>query len=176
MSLTGVEYWDAILYTDLESEGLEERPPYDHYSRIEACDVTQSAVDEFGPLASGSLTIYGLVVECILGRKVQIHEGEERIQHLLSFGDTVLPMNSDYLLDEEGPNKTTSGTTVFCLCMSMLQQGQKEYLVSLVLRKAPTAPNCFERIGTLRVTGPRNTIHPDSTIFRRAESRTVVVI
>jgi hypothetical protein len=175
-SAAGVDYLDTILYTDLESNGIEERSPYTHYSRISVCEVTESAVDEFGPLSHGTLLIEGLVVEGVLGSKLRTYDGQESIQHLVSFGDRVLPMDSDYLLDEEGPNKTSSGTTVFCLRMSMLQQSQnKDCLMSLVLRNFPKDPSVFERIGTLKITGARNTIHPDSTIFHGAESRLLTI-
>jgi hypothetical protein len=119
-SLSGVDYLDTILYTDLGSEGIEERLPYVHYSKIETCEINKPATDEFGHLSSGTLTISGLVVEGVLGSELRTYHGQESIQHLASFGDNVLPMNSDYLLDEEGPNKTRSGTTVLCLCMSMV--------------------------------------------------------
>jgi hypothetical protein len=113
----------------------------------------------------------------VLGHELRTYNGEESIQHLVSFGDVVLYMDSDFLLDEEGPNKTSLGTTVFCLCMSMLQRGeQKDCLISLVLKKSSILPNCFERIGMLKVIGPRDTIRPDSTIFHGAGLRTVVII
>jgi hypothetical protein len=176
-SAAGVDYLDTILYTNLESNDIEERPPYAHYSSVEACNITKSTVDEFGHLASGTLTISGLVVKGVLGRELRTYNGEDSIQHLVSFGDIALPMDSDYLLDEEGPNRTSLGTTVSCLCMSMLQRGeQKDCLISLVLKKSPTSLDCFERIGTLKCTGPRDTVRPDSTIFRNAKSRTVVII
>jgi len=62
-----VGYYDTILFTDLEDEGLEDHMPYAHYSKIEGCDVIAAAVDEFGGVASGGLTISGLVVEGVLG-------------------------------------------------------------------------------------------------------------
>jgi hypothetical protein len=175
-SLAGVGYWDTILFTDLENEGFEERMPYIHYSRIESCNVVASAIDEFGHIASGELKISGLVIGGTLGRGIDTHDGEERIQHYVTCGDATLPIDSDYLLDEEGPNKVSPGTSVFCLCMSMLQIGQKDYLVSLVLKESLLLRGFFERIGTMKIAGHRNSVSPDSTIFRVAESRTVVII
>jgi hypothetical protein len=70
-SLTGVGYWDKILFTDLENDDFNERPPYVHYSQVEACEVTKSAIHKFGHIASGLFTISGLVAEGVLGRDVQ---------------------------------------------------------------------------------------------------------
>jgi hypothetical protein len=70
-----------------------------------------------------------------------------------------------------------------------LQQGSKDYLMSLVLRRHPLQESRFESIGMLKLAGPTNplgmmkiaagptnSVIPDSTIFHGAESRTVVIV
>lgn len=172
----GVGYYDTILFTDLEDEGLEDRMPYAHYSKIESCNVVAAAVDEFGGVVSGELTISGLVAEGMLVWDVKMHEGEETVQHFVEFGDVTIPMDGDYLLEEEGLNQVRPGTKVFCLCMSMLQLGQKDYLFSLVLRQSPLSTGCFERIGMMKIAGPRDCVGLDGTIFKEAEKRTVELV
>ncbi|KAH5279393.1 hypothetical protein HBI23_050860 [Parastagonospora nodorum] len=175
-SAAGVGYYDTILFTDLEDEGLEDRMPHVHYSKIEGCNVVGSAIDEFGGVASGELSISGLVVEGVLGQDVHMHEGDETFQHLVKFGDVTKPMDSDYLLAEKGSHQVRPGTKVCCLCMSMLQLGQKDYLFSLVLKESSLCTGRFERIGMMKIAGPRSCVHPDSTIFRGADVRTVTIV
>jgi hypothetical protein len=175
-AVPGVDYGDVILFTDLESDGFEERAPYKHFSTTEHCEVTKSAIDEFGQIANGSLTISGRMVQGVLGRKTEVHDSEEIIQHYVSIGDASLHMDSDYLLDEEGLNQTSPGTPVFCFRMSMLCHGSKDYLISLILKKSPSSPQCFERIGTLKIAGPVGSLDANGGIFQKADSHTVVII
>ena len=173
---TFVSYWDMIMFTNVEEVVADVRYPYDHFSVVEICEVQVSAIDEFGSIAHGSLTISGLVAEGILERELESHNDEETITHYVSFTDTRLPMASDYLLDHNEPGHTKLGASVFCLRMSLLQEGLKECLISLVLKKSSNFPEAFERIGTLKITGSVGSVNPNGGIFRTAESRTIVII
>ncbi|KAI1482647.1 HET-domain-containing protein [Daldinia eschscholtzii] len=67
---TTVLYWDEILFSHPEGSSiLEERPPYEHFSRIERCEVERTSVDEFGSISHGVLIISGLLVKGILHRQ-----------------------------------------------------------------------------------------------------------
>ncbi|CAO2648523.1 Nn.00g077900.m01.CDS01 [Neocucurbitaria sp. VM-36] len=173
---TFVDYWNVIVVTDVDGPITEERPPYQHFVTIEKCDVEESAIDEFGSIAHGSLTLSGLIAEGTLERETQLHNGEVLLEHYVSFTDTSrLALDSDYLLENEGPGHTAPGTPILYLRMSLYQEGQKEYLLSLALRES-MIPGCFERIGTSRIIGSIGSLNPEGGVFRMAKSRTVVVI
>ncbi|OAL01605.1 HET-domain-containing protein [Phaeosphaeriaceae sp. SRC1lsM3a] len=175
-SAAGVGYLDDIGFTDLdEDEGaMVESVPCEHFSTVEGCDVVVDTVDEFGLVRSGKLKIKGMVVEGVLGSAKS--NGYGKVEHSIAFGDSTLCMQSDYFLDEEGPNQTPAGTNVLCLCMSVVRVGQKECLFSLVLKQAPSKPDCYERIGALKITGEIGSMFPGNTIFQKGETRTVVII
>ncbi|KAF1844544.1 HET domain-containing protein [Cucurbitaria berberidis CBS 394.84] len=174
---TLTSYWDVIVFTNMEEGVAEERPPYKHFSIIEECQVEQSAIDAFGSIAHGSLTISGLLVEGLLERETRLRDGEEVIEHYVSFPDTVrLGLDTDYLLDADGPGYTSPGTLISCLRMSLFQEGQKEYLLLLALKKSTRTPGSFERIGTSRITGVVGSVDTEGGVFRMAESRTVIII
>jgi hypothetical protein len=173
---TFVGYGDAILFTDIEGSLAERREPVEHCSTIEGCTIEKSAIDEFGPIEHGTLTITGLVVEGVLGREVESHEDGERIIHYAIVPEARLPVATDYLLDHEGPGQTTPGTPVSCLRMSLLQLGEKESLVSLVLKESRDNPNTFERIGTSSLTVNRGFVDARREVFNTANSQTLVII
>lgn len=97
-------------------------------------------------------------------------------QHFVEFGDVAIKMDSDYLLGKEGPNQVRTETRVFCLCMSMLQLGQKNYLFSLVLKESSLLTGTFERISMMKNAGAKGCVYLNSTIFCRAKTRTVVIV
>jgi hypothetical protein len=169
----GVGYCDVIMFTDMEG-GAEEREPYEHYSTVEACDVVVDTVDEFGLVRCGTLKISGMVVAGVL--ETSRYDEDDRIEHSVALGDSTFRIHSDYLLDEEGPNQTKPGSAVLCLCMSVVRVGQKDYLVSLVLKKAPTQLDCHERIGTLKVARAVGSLSPENTMYHKAETRTLIII
>lgn len=172
-SRAGVGYWDSIIFTSLDEEGMEARQPCEHFSKVEACDIAVDSADEFGLLRNGALKISGLVVEGVLGT-LRREDGE--IEHSVTFQDASFRMQSDYLLSDEGPNQVASGATVTCLCMSVVRAGEKDCLISLVLKHAPSKPECFERIGTLKIKGAVASLSPETTIYRDAQRRTMVII
>jgi hypothetical protein len=173
---TVVDYWDTIMFSGVGESVANVRNPYEHFSVIEICEVQESAVDEFGSIAYGSLTISGLVAEGELERELESHNGEDRIVHYVSFLDTRFRMDSDYLLDHNNLGHTEPGSPVFCLRMSLLQEGLKDYLISLVLKRSSNCLDTFERIGTLRISGNVNSIDPKGGVFRTTEPRTIVII
>ena len=173
---TWPSYWDEILFSVVEEDSFEERLPYKHFSMIEKCEVSWSAIDEFGSIAHGSLKISGLVAKGILEREVEIHNDTESIVHYVSFPNTRLAMKTDYLLDHEGPSQTSPTTSVFCLRMSLIQEGNTDYLISLVLKKSPGFHNCFERIGTLIISGSLRSVDSKGEVFRTADLQTVLII
>jgi hypothetical protein len=172
-----ISYWDEIFYTTMGDEGgFEDRLPYDHFSTIEHSEVSWSAIDEFGSIAHGSLTISGLVANGKLEREVEMQGDTESIVHYVSFPNTRLPMKSDYLLDFEGPGQTSPMISVLCLRMSLIQAGSKDYLISLVLKESPEFPDCFERIGALIISGSLHSIDPKGGVFETAELRSIVIV
>jgi hypothetical protein len=171
-----IRYWDELIFTDLEEDRFEERRPVEHFSTIAKCDLSWSAVDEFGPIAHGSLVISGLLAEGKLEREVEIQAGVETIVHYISFPNTRLAMRTDYLLDHDGPGQTNPGTSVFCLRMSLIQEIIVEYFISLVLKRSPESLDTFERIGTLVIRGAPNSLDSKGDVFQTAELQTVIII
>ena len=172
----GVDYTHPIIYTDLEGDSFEAQPPHLHFSTIESCEVVAAAIDEFGSIGHGTLRISGLVIGGILEREVQVHDGEEHIMHYVSFPHTRLALHSDYLLDEAGPNQVAPGTSVECLRMSMLQEGPRDVLVSLVLRRLPPPSDYYERIGTMRILGVKGSVDSRGGIYDAAAQRTLAIV
>ncbi|KAI0876603.1 heterokaryon incompatibility protein-domain-containing protein [Hypoxylon argillaceum] len=179
---TWVLYWDETLFTTIEDADLEERLPYEHYGKIETCGVDWSptaAVDEFGSIARGLLTISGLVARGVLEREVGQKSGEEEehaIYHYVAFPRVRLPIDADYLLDHDGPDQTKPGTEVFCLRMSRVQEGSTDHLLSLVLRKSPEGCDLFERIGMLVVPAKPPPVDSIGEVFEGAGFLTVSII
>ncbi|OAX82854.1 hypothetical protein ACJ72_02795 [Emergomyces africanus] len=186
-----VLYWDGVLFTSLEDGqgSLRERKPYTHFSTVQKCEVTWAAVDEFGVISSGVLTISGLVVAGLLEREVEVQqkEGLENIVHYASFPRSNddeddnksrlrLAIKPDYLLDHDGPGQAKPGTEVFCLRMSVIQEGSTDHLISLILRTSSESPGCFERIGTLILKQKPPPIDPVGELFQNAELRVVTII
>jgi len=175
---TWVSYWDEILFTDVENVSYTERPPYSHFAKIETCDITQLTLHEFGAVEQGLLEISGLVVEGVLEREVAMDDGIERIDHYVSFANTStrLPIKTDYLLDYDNGGRTSPMTPVFCLRMSVVQEGRIERLISLVLKRSPEIHNYFERIGTLLISGTLGAVKPEGIVFENATLQTVFII
>ncbi|KKZ66851.1 hypothetical protein EMCG_07456 [[Emmonsia] crescens] len=180
-----IMYWDGVLFTSLEDGqgSLKERQPHRHFSTVEKCEVTWAAVDEFGAISSGVLTISGLVAAGLLEREVEVsHDGVEDIVHYISFPRSNnhprlrLAIKPDYLLDHDGPGQTKPGAEVFCLRMSVIQEGSTDHLISLILKKSSESPGCFERIGTVILKQKPPPIDPVGEMFQNAETRTVTII
>lgn len=185
-----VLYYDGVLFTDLEDKqgSFRERQPYKHFSTVETCEVTWAAVDEFGAISSGMLTISGLVVTGLLEREVEVQsDGVEDIVHYVSLprrddgsnekkNQLRLAMRPDYLLDHDGPGQTKPGTEVFCLRMSIIQEGSSDHMISLVLKRAFESPGRLERIGTVILRQNPPPIDPVGELFQDAELRTMTII
>ncbi|KAL2833819.1 heterokaryon incompatibility protein-domain-containing protein [Aspergillus cavernicola] len=176
-----IRYWDEILYTDREGDTFaEDRLPYKHFCKVENCEVKYSAVDEFGRLSHGFLTISGLVMEGVLEYGVEQHGSTESLSYCLSFLSKRIAMWPDYLIGHPGPGETRSGTRVLCLRMGMVQEGMgyhiRDSLVSLVLKESTAFPGFFERIGTIVITAKPPPIDPLGGIFGDAYSRTVTIV
>jgi len=173
-------YFDEILYWNTDEEAYpedEEREPYEHFSEVTRCEVTPSAVDEFGAISQGQLEITGLLASGTIEREVQTFEGRDNIVHYVSFpGGIRLPMKADYLLDEAGPAQVPPGSKASCLRMSRIQSGSTEYLVSLVLRPLGGVLGMYERIGTLMIEARPAPVHPTQPIYSSATEETVVII
>ena len=169
---THVLYFDQILYSDPEPDDTDlllERPPYEHYSTIEKCDVRWTAVDEFGFIAGGSLTISGLLERGVLERALEVHNGVETVVHYVLVRHLRLEVKTDYLMDHHGAD-------IFCLRMSRVQEGSTDYLVSLVLMECPASNGCFERIGAILQRARPPPIDPVGELFKNSEQQTVTII
>ncbi|EEH42056.2 hypothetical protein PAAG_03977 [Paracoccidioides lutzii Pb01] len=178
---TYIHYWDGVLFTSLEEEKgeLRERLPYTHFSTIKKCEITWSAVDEFGTIAGGFLTISGLVVEGVLEREVELLQGEgESIVHYVSLPSRYLrlEMKADYLLDLDGPGQTRPGAKVLCMRMSAMQEGSTDHLISLVLKDSSETRGCFERIGIVVLAKKPPPIDPFGELFQKAGEQTVTIV
>jgi hypothetical protein len=172
-------YWDAILFSAVAGRlGEMLMPPHEHYSTIEDCSVSGWAVDEFGAVGHGTLTISGSVVEGTLEREVEICKGAETVVHYVSFPqlEKRLRIGPDYDLDHDSPGKTDPATPVICLRMSLILGGTKSVLISLVLKKSPTDTDVHERIGTLIIRGDAGSVDQYGGLFNTAQSRTVVIV
>jgi hypothetical protein len=143
---------------------------------IEKCEIKLSAIDEFGSIAHGSLKISGLVAKGILEREVEIHNDKESIVHYVSFPNTRFAMKTDYVLDHEIPSQTSPMTSIFCLRMSLIQEGSTDYLISFVLKNSLEFHNCFERISTLIISGSLHSVDSTGEVFRTAYLQTVLII
>jgi hypothetical protein len=85
-----VGYTDVVLFTDIEGSPTEKPEPVKYFSSIGGCTIEQSAVDGFGSIAHGTLTVTSLAAEGVLESGVELHEDGERIVHYAAFlrGDT----------------------------------------------------------------------------------------
>ncbi|KAI8668913.1 HET domain-containing protein [Fusarium keratoplasticum] len=144
-----VFYWDSIVFWNPdETETDEDRPPWQHLSRVENWNIDAAGVDEFGHLNGGTIKVTGLAAEGTIERDV----GEETKwgsgSYYVRFSPTLrLMMHADYQLDHKGPHQVLPGTEVLCILMSVIQEGPTDHLVSLVLR-AVGGSGQFERIVT----------------------------
>ncbi|GAP84022.1 putative HET domain-containing protein [Rosellinia necatrix] len=178
---TWVGYWDEILVADEDhATEREERPDYEHYGKIERCEVdrqSSTAVDEFSLITRGSIIICGLVAEGVLEREVQQDgDGEDIIHHYVAFPGVRLPIKTDYLLDHDNAGQTSAGANVFCLRMSRIQEGSTDHLISLVLRKSPSCHFSFERIGMLIVAAKPPPVNAVGEVSKGADLRTVSIV
>ena len=178
---TWVLYWDEILFLDEDGARNYERPPHEHYSKIETSNVTWSssaAVDEFGSIECGLLKISGLVARGVLERETEHDRGGEDIiiQHYVRFAGIRLQIKADYLLDYSGPAQTNHGTEVFCLRMSRIQDGSADHLISLILRRSPEHDDLFERIGALVIRARPAPVDSVGEVFEGADLWTVSII
>ncbi|KAL2367693.1 hypothetical protein RJZ57_007938 [Blastomyces gilchristii] len=194
-----VLYYDGALFTNLADRqgSLKERQPFKHFSTVERCEVTWTGVDEFGAVSSGVLTISGLVVAGLLEREVEVRDGVEDVVHYVSLpmgGNSSsnnnnnnnnntktknrlrLAIKPDYLLDHDGPGQTKPGTEVFCLRMSVIQEGSTDHLISLVLKKRSESSGRFERIGAVILLQKPPPIDPVGEMFQDAVLKTVTII
>ncbi|KAJ5497297.1 hypothetical protein N7463_009284 [Penicillium fimorum] len=182
---SGVRHWDELLFPTYEMHRpFGSRLPYQHFSTIENCEVKINpvAIDEFGHIASGSLSISGLVSEGVL--QYEIDSDDSNPSCYVSFSSTERrSIWTDYLLNRPGPGETKPGTPVLCLRMSRIQNGipghprsQIEYLVSLVLKESTEIPGCFERIGTLVISAKPSPVDPVGEVYKGASSRTVTIV
>ncbi|RYP73886.1 hypothetical protein DL771_003328 [Monosporascus sp. 5C6A] len=165
-----VRYWDVILYRDISNPDFtEERPPYEHFSNVEKCEVAWTAVDEFGFIAHGSLAISGLVVKGVLERHVEIHGGIESIAYYVRIRDIRLEVKTDYLLD-------LGGIEVLCLRMSRIQEGRTDFLISLVLKESLSSYGCLERIGIFHIAARPPPVDCIGELFRNAKQQTITIV
>lgn len=173
-----IMYTDDIIYWN---EGLseEEREPYQHFARVEGCTVTPGGVDEFGSIVHGRLQISGRLATGILGREVEMLDGEENVTHHVLFpGGVKMSMKADYLLDVPGDDQVLPGVEVTCLQMAWLKYGSSDAFVSLVLRPVAGADGLYERIGCMGIGNRRGASLADSfeLVYRSAAEQTVVII
>ncbi|CAI6338535.1 unnamed protein product [Periconia digitata] len=174
---TPVSYWDGIMFTTLDGPMVETVQPRDHFSKILRVSVTPSAIDEFGSIARGVLRISGLVVECTLQWDTELRNGQQVFCPYIQVGDNRLRVDADYCLDAEGHGFVESGTPVYCIRMSLLRNFERENLVSLVLRQSASHTNAYERIGIVRIAGPRNSVDPyGGGIFLNIPEQAITIV
>ena len=173
---TFVGYSDVIMFTSVEESVAEEREPFEHFTSIDACTVEKSAVDEFGSIKQGSLTITGLVVEGTLESEMKPDREGAHLTYYASVSGSKLPIASDYLLDHDGPGQVLAGSHVCLLRMSLLQVGKKHRLFLLVLRRSPSMPGTFERIGTSTVTDIIGSVDSTGASYGFSRLHTVVIV
>ncbi|KAJ0420844.1 heterokaryon incompatibility protein-domain-containing protein [Aspergillus carlsbadensis] len=168
-------FWD--LFLSREKLIKDPRVPYEHFSTVERCEVQPSAVDEFGTLSHGSLTISGLVMEGILEFDSPDPVVFDIYGYHIAFPHTREMIDPDYDLAHPGPGETKPGTPLLCLRMSSIHRGYGQNLISLVLRESTTQPGCFERIGTMVVEDEDiHHVDPFGGVFEHASTRTVTIV
>ncbi|TDZ23890.1 hypothetical protein Cob_v003451 [Colletotrichum orbiculare MAFF 240422] len=177
---TWTRFWDEVDAWDPEADiQFEEREPFEHYSRINSCEVVPSAVDEYGGISEGSLRISGLTAEGVLERQVETSGGKEVIAHYASFPNQRALIHADYLLDAEGPDQVLPGAKILCLRMSFIQSGTLNptaYLISLILRAHETMDAAYERIGSLVITTKGTDFDATGGIFDDGSEREVLIL
>ncbi|KAF6842763.1 het domain-containing protein [Colletotrichum musicola] len=180
-----VSYFDEVIYgEEFSPEDLDEQPipteedrlPFEHFSRVEDCWVRPSAVDEYGAIAEGRVTLRGLVSCGTLRLKTDADDGGREVTHYFQLADgSRFPVLADYLLDSPGPDHVPDGAQVWCLRMSQIQMGHRDSLFSLVLRQADTATQAFERIGSL-MTVSEPPVETVGILYRSAKEVSVTIV
>lgn len=165
-------YWSLILYSNLDEEDhFENRLPYEHFAKIEACRVASSTV------ARGGLTLTGIVAEGLLGHAITSHKDKQAIMYHVSFAGMRFPFHADYVLGP-GPGYGTSQGQFTCVRMSQLDEKQRDKLTYLVLTKISGHDNVFERIGVMFIASTH--LAPKgfdlSGSYQTAELKTITII
>lgn len=179
-----VDYNDTIIFSSFDAGSEHVQEPHQHFAAIEQCAALPSGVDEFGAIEEGLLTIRGLIVpglieygtmEHAVGRLApgppQIYEA-----YLFCLPSGKWPIRPDYLFEIEGPDLVPPSTEIFCFRMSHLHVGPWQKLMSLVLRRVPGRPDCFERIGMLEVKSRTKDVDVTGTLYQNAVARTITIV
>ncbi|KAF3051030.1 hypothetical protein E8E11_007792 [Didymella keratinophila] len=179
-----VDYNDTIIFSSFDEGSEHAQEPHQHFAAIEQCTALPSSVDEFGAIAEGLLTIRGLLVtgsieygtvEHAVGRLAP-GPAQPYKAYLFCHPSGKWPIRPDYLFEAEGSDSVPPSTEIYCLRMSHLHVGPWQKLMSLVLRKAPGRPECFERIGMLEVKSRTEDVDPVGTLFEIAVARTITIV
>ncbi|KAL8396112.1 hypothetical protein RB595_003534 [Gaeumannomyces hyphopodioides] len=187
-----VLYFDEFLFwhDDLWQDA---RQPFEHFSRVEGFNVVPLGVDEYGGLATGvggtTIAITGLWASGALGWGERVcdharprvsHPNEPKgVYHVAFPNGAYHEVIVDYALDQEGPWHVSLGTRLISLRMSLMQEGSKEYLVSLILREVGTtegSPLLYERIGCTNLERAHGEVDRLGGIYTESESRTFVLV
>lgn len=179
-----VDYNDTIIFSSFGEGSEHSQEPHQHFATIEHCAAFPSGIDEFGAIAEGSLKIRGLLVtgsmeygtmEHAVGRlassPLQTYKA-----YLFCHTSSKWPIRPDYLFETEGSDNIPPASEVHCLRMSHLHVGPWQKLMSLILRKSPDRPGCFERIGMLEVKSRTEDVDTVGMLFEGAEARTVTIV
>lgn len=173
---TTIRYWDEIFVTDADTEDYPPRRPFKHFATIDGCQVTPAAVDEFGSIAHGQITITGLVAHGMLEYELTAHKGIEYITASFVADKTRLPIRLDHAVEYKGSEHELQPAEVVCLRMSHVVEGLTDHLISLVLTRASTVDTMFERIGVLIIKAKPPPVNPVEGPFGAAKNMTLTLI
>jgi hypothetical protein len=179
-----VDYNDTILITSFDEGSEHAQEPHQHFAAIEQCAVLPSGIDEFGAIAEGLLTLRGLFITGSLEYGTMEHAvgrlspgpPQTYKAYLFCLTSGKWPIRPDYLFEIEGSDSVPPSTEIFCLRMSHLHVGSWQKLMSLVLRKAPGRPDCFERIGMLEVSSRTEDVDTIGRLFEDAVAHTITIV
>ncbi|CAN8105075.1 unnamed protein product [Discula destructiva] len=172
-----VQYWDDIVFTPIEDYDMRpERPPFEHFVKVDHCQVTSSTVDEFGSVGHGELRLTGLVASGALEHEIEVHGGV-KVTATYFVGEHVrLPVAMDNAVGCVIPGHEVVLTNAYCLRMSRVVDGLTDRLISLILVDSPAVSGTFERVGALVIKASSPPVESVPSLFRGAKEMTVTVV
>lgn len=172
-----VRYWDEILFTGIDDFDMRpERPPFEHFVKVERYQVTPSAVDKFGAIGHGELILTGLVSHGVLQHEIAMRDGRSAIASFFVTQDLRVPVTMDYAVELGAGGPEALPIEACCLRMSRIVAGSTDRLVSMVLVRSSSTTGAFERVGAVVITARPPPVDTVPSLFQAARNMTVTVV